>query len=361
MTQQLTARAPEVDLDDLLLRMIERGNGVLGVPVVQQALVELIDAAHGDEESLELATLLTHLRETGQTEAAEWTAAAAADLETIGRPLTAEAHHPFWYAGAPLLEEKLPGEADTDSPRILTRERIAPPRYTDGNPEVIRSVAIDDEALSAEIGAINWFHTIDFGSGLTSPGHKARHIVCAEADTIFRVDIAGKSVLDIGAWDGFFSLEAHRRGAARVLATDWFCWGGPGPGTKHGFNLVRRILAPEIEEKEIDVPELSPQSVGKFDVVLFLGVLYHVRHPLLELERVAEITRELLVLETHLDATEVERPAMIFFPGRELNDDPTNWWGPNVPCVVEMLRTVGFREIYFSSAVPGRGIFHAFK
>jgi tRNA (mo5U34)-methyltransferase len=91
--------------------------------------------------------------------------------------------------------------------------------------------------------------------------------------------------------------------------------------------------------------DLSPERTGTFDVVLFLGVLYHLRHPLLALERVASVTRGLLLVETVVDMVGVRHPAAAFYPDRELNDDPTNWWGPNVPAVEGMLRSVGFSSV----------------
>jgi tRNA (mo5U34)-methyltransferase len=94
--------------------------------------------------------------------------------------------------------------------------------------------------------------------------------------------------LDIGAWDGNFSFAAQRHGAVRVLATDHFCWSGAGWGTKDGFDFANGKMKAGVESLEIDVPDISPEHVGTFDVVLFLGVLYHLRHPLLGLERAAD-------------------------------------------------------------------------
>ena len=112
--------------------------------------------------------------------------------------------------------------------------------------------------------------------------------------------------------------------------------------------------------------DLSPQTVGVFDLVLFLGVLYHMRHPLLALERIFSVTGQQLILETHIDLLSCERPAMAFYPGSELNGDWTNWCGPNPPMVVSMLKTVGFREVKvhagpFVGPASTRMVFHAWR
>lgn len=74
--------------------------------------------------------------------------------------------------------------------------------------------------------------------------------------------------------------------------------------------------------------EMTPQAVGVFDVVLFLGVLCHLR-PLLTLEKVSSVTSEMLVLSRWVDLTNVDRPAAAFYPGTELEGDPSNWWRLN--------------------------------
>jgi tRNA (mo5U34)-methyltransferase len=204
------------------------------------------------------------------------------------------------------------------------------------------------DELQRRVDAIKWHHSIDLGGGVVTPGKvdnpvKVRRVGIPES-------LDGRSVLDIGAWDGFYSFEAERRGAARVLATDCFCWNGPGPGTKAGFDLAREALASDVEELEIDPMEIDAERVGQFDVVLFLGVLYHLRYPLEALERVFSVTRKggMAIIETHLDMLHLRRPAMAFYPGRELNQDPTNWIGPNPAAVIGMLDAVGYRgcEIY---------------
>jgi tRNA (mo5U34)-methyltransferase len=204
--------------------------------------------------------------------------------------------------------------------------------------------------LRAGASAIRWYHTIDLGQGVMTDGVDNTPHRLALLD--FPASLTGRSVLDIGAWDGFFSFEAERRGAARVVACDYYSWHGTGWGTKAGFEFARRALSSHVEDIDVDVMELSPERVGTFDVVLFLGVLYHLPHPLLALERVASVTGDLLVLETVVDMVGFRRPAAAFYPGRELNNDPTNWWGPNGAAVHAMLQSVGFQQIRTVTPTP---------
>jgi len=208
--------------------------------------------------------------------------------------------------------------------------------------------------LRARADALRWYHTIDLGNGIVTKGVDDTPYRLARLE--FPASFAGKTVLDIGAWDGFFSFEAERRGAARVLATDHYAWHGAGWGTgagKAGFELAREARRSKVEDLAIDVMDLSPQRVGgTFDVVMFLGVLYHLPHPLLALERVASVTRDLLILETVVDMVGAGRPALAFYPGKELNNDPTNWFGPNIEAVHAMLNTVGFRQVRTVTPVP---------
>ena len=206
---------------------------------------------------------------------------------------------------------------------------------------------MNKQHLQSRADALRWFNSIDLGQGVITKG-----IDETQPERLARLrlpdDLSGRSVLDIGAWDGFFSFEAERRRAARVVASDYFAWHGTGWGTgqgKAGFQLAREALESRVEDLDVDVMDLSPERVGAFDVVLFLGVLYHLPNPLLALERVASVTRGLLVLETVVDMVGLSRPAAAFYPGGELNNDPTNWWGPNQAAVAGMLRSVGFARV----------------
>ena len=227
---------------------------------------------------------------------------------------------------------------------------------------------MDKRELEEAAAAIRWFHSIDLGQGVVTTGTDA------SAERLQRLhipaDLTNRTVLDIGAWDGFYSFEAERRHAARVVATDYYAWHGVGWGTgrgKAGFELARRALRSSVEDVDVDVMDLSPDRVGVFDVVLFLGVLYHLRDPLVALERVASVARDLLILETVVDMVGLSRPAAAFYPGRELNNDPTNWWGPNHAAVVGMLHGAGFGRVEVMSPVrssvyrAARAVFHAAK
>jgi tRNA (mo5U34)-methyltransferase len=219
----------------------------------------------------------------------------------------------------------------------------------------VRAEPVTQE-LRDEVAAVRWFHSIELAPGFVTPG---RADTAAQLPRLHLPDLRDKTVLDVGAWDGFFSFEAERRGAARVVALDTFSWQARGEGTgKAGFELARRALGSQVEDIEVEVMDIAPETVGgTFDVVLFLGVLYHLRHPFAALERLRSATRELLIVETHVDLIGLRRPAMAFYPGMELEDDWTNWWGPNPAAVKGMLEQSGFddvRQVHPRSSVPGR-------
>ena len=196
-------------------------------------------------------------------------------------------------------------------------------------------------SFEQRVTALRWFHSLQLAPGVTTPGVTPHEWLAAAADVYFRDDIRGKSFLDVGCWDGFNSFEAERRGAARVLATDHFAWRKPCWGNRAAFDLAHETLGSKVEVRDIDLPELSAETVGMFDVVLFAGVFYHLRNPFLALEGVAALARQALIVETAIDALDVPRPAMIFYPGYELNGDKTNWWGPNPACMIALMRDLG--------------------
>jgi tRNA (mo5U34)-methyltransferase len=192
---------------------------------------------------------------------------------------------------------------------------------------------------------INWFHSIDLNGFVTS-GVKSISDLNFEADLYFSGDIArGKSVLDIGAWDGFMSFEAERRGAARVVASDYFCWDGPGWGTQDGFNFARQQLGSKVEDLKADIGDLDPSKHGIFDVVLLPGVIYHLTDPWGGIKKAADMTRETLIIETATSMNDRSEPAMQYWVGDSLHGDPTNFWTPNEHCLRAMLMDMGFSRV----------------
>jgi len=192
---------------------------------------------------------------------------------------------------------------------------------------------------------IHWFHSFELPDGRRIDGIKTLDDLRAEANLFFPADLSGKTVLDIGAWDGFFSFEAERRGARRVLATDHFCWSGPGWGNRNGFDYVHRTMNSAVESLDVDVMALDAAALGQFDVVLFLGVLYHVKDPYSSLEAAARMCSDHLVIETVTALPLETLPAMRLYTPGELGGDPTNFWAPNVPALKVMLDNFGFSRV----------------
>jgi len=223
--------------------------------------------------------------------------------------------------------------------------------------------SINRQSILDRVNAIKWVHQIDIGNGIITPGQwSTREIVKVIG---LPQDLTGKMVLDIGAWDGFYSFEAEVRGASRVLATDSYIW-RLSPKGRAGFDLAHELRKSQVEVQEIDVLDISPDTVGMWDVVLFLGVLYHMKHPLLALEKVFSVTQELAIIESHVEiGIGAERPVMVFYPDREVNNDPTNWWGPNEAAIHAMLKTVGFarteRIATAQAGSQGRMVVHAWR
>jgi tRNA (mo5U34)-methyltransferase len=207
--------------------------------------------------------------------------------------------------------------------------------------------SLSDEELETRIRGISWFHSLRLRPGIVTPGAKSEAVLAAEEEAFFGpFDLRGRSVVDIGAWNGAYSFPAKRRGAARVLATDKFTWTHPHYRGQESFELARAELGLDVETALLDPTEMDG-TLGRFDLVLFLGVFYHLFDPLDVLRRMRAITSQVLLVETHQDALERAEPAMVFYPGRTLAGDDTNWWGPNPPLMLHLLRQLGFARIYY--------------
>jgi len=212
-----------------------------------------------------------------------------------------------------------------------------------------------------EMNEIQWWHQIEL-DGVTTRGpddskSKLQLIQMPK-------DLTGKSVIDVGAWDGFFSFEAEKRGAKEVVAVDSMMWQEEHKTfttKKKGFDFAHKILKSKVYGVECEVMDLS--KFKTFDLVLCLGILYHMKDPFGMCRVMFDITKEdgMLILETHCDALKEIKPGMIFYPTNEVNNDPLTWWGPNIKCVQDMLKVAGFKKVDLISLSNQRGIFHAWK
>ena len=202
-----------------------------------------------------------------------------------------------------------------------------------------------------------WFHNLDLRGVRTAPEHflgdypsfKWRRFEAA-----IPADLTGLSVLDVGCNAGFFSIEMKRRGAARVVGID----------SDEGY-LAQARFAAEVSGVTLELQQLSVYQVAelreRFDVVLFMGVLYHLRHPLLALDLLAEhVVKDLLVFQSMQRGSAEVAPLAedypfaeegvfdgaayprLHFVERRYAGDPTNWWIPNRACAEAMLRSAGF-------------------
>lgn len=217
---------------------------------------------------------------------------------------------------------------------------------------------LTSEQIRERVAALGpWFHNLDLRGVKTAPDHflgdyprqKWRHFAA-----VVPQDLTGLSVLDIGCNAGFYSLEMKRRGAERVLGIDF-----------DDTYLEQARFAAEMADLDISFAKLSVYDVAalkeRFDLVLFMGVLYHLRHPLLALDLIREhVVGDLMLFQSmqrggseiaevkenhHFWTTELFlKPGFprLHFIEHRYADDPTNWWIPNAACAEAMLRSSGF-------------------
>jgi tRNA (mo5U34)-methyltransferase len=217
---------------------------------------------------------------------------------------------------------------------------------------------LSPEEIRRRVDALGpWFHNLDLKGVRTAPRHFLGDYPAVKWRRFANVipeNLEGKSVLDIGCNAGFYSMEMKRRGADRVLGLD----------TDDEY-LEQARFAAHVNGLKIEFRKLSAYDVGElresFDLVIFMGVLYHLRHPLLALDLIHEhVARHLLLFQSMLRGSSrvetiernydfwttehFDRPGYpkLHFIEHKYADDPTNWWAPNKACVEAMLRSSGF-------------------
>jgi tRNA (mo5U34)-methyltransferase len=235
------------------------------------------------------------------------------------------------------------------------------------------------EEIRAGVQSLLWFHSIDLGHGIVTPGFAEPPVPTDKLPAF-----AGKSVLDIGAWDGYYSYLAEREGASRVVALDHYAWGcdfiargaywqqffedgtlpdhsrdltdfwNPELLGRRGFNFAHQALESKVEPVLGDIMTIDLSELGQFDVVVCLGVLYHMKEPLTMLERVHSLTREVAVIETEaMHFKGFDNEALLeFHAGGDLHADFGNWFVPSIGALHDMCRAAGFKRVETAIGPP---------
>jgi tRNA (mo5U34)-methyltransferase len=205
-----------------------------------------------------------------------------------------------------------------------------------------------------------WYHKIELPGAVTpgwAPVNKEAYRIPA--------DLSGKRVLDVGAWDGFWTFEALKRGAEQVIAIDDFsdflgrlqnvdrkAW--------ETFDLCREALGynhEQCQRHEMAVYDVTPERFGRFDVVFFFGTFYHLRHPLLALDRLSAVCDQSIYVESAIlddfspyrgglgEGYNGGEMVMEFYPDSQYGKNPTNWFVPTLYCLAHLIRAAGFPNI----------------
>ncbi len=209
-----------------------------------------------------------------------------------------------------------------------------------------------------KINSFEWYHTIDLGNGLVTPGQYDHRPLLK----YYRIpqDLSGKTVLDIGVSHGFFSFEFERRKAKRVVGTELPSWsnhdGSPqlkkgfterkedekkNPYLHGAFDFARKFLDSKVELVEISIYDISPETLGIFDIVFCGSLLIHLTDPLKALYAIQSVTRELLILSTVIHPKDSRRP-LAYFHGTV---EGMAFWAPNMTCLEKMCLAAGFERV----------------
>ncbi|MGH7738052.1 MAG: class I SAM-dependent methyltransferase [Candidatus Tyrphobacter sp.] len=248
------------------------------------------------------------------------------------------------------------------------------------------AVTLAERARAAIAECPEWYHSIELAPGVVTPGRAPLAVWNRTLERLRLPDLHAKSVLDIGAYDGFFSFAVERLGAAKVVALDDYAWSTDtieymkawraartsgiamppphrsrhwDPATLPGrrpFDAARDVLGSNVDPVVGNFMTLDPATLGRFDVVLFLGILYHMEDPLAAMRRVAEYLAPGGFLGLETEAVEVpgapDAAFCEFFPVDELNGDDSNWWAPNAKALEGLVTAAGLVEFALLSGPP---------
>jgi tRNA (mo5U34)-methyltransferase len=205
-----------------------------------------------------------------------------------------------------------------------------------------------------------WFHRMELPGEILTPGWSDPRV-----DKLphygLPTDMTGMRVLDIGSAEGFFSFEAERRGAAEIIGIENY------PPMARKFEICRAATGSRARTYMVNVYYLNPATLGTFDLVMFFGVLYHLRHPILALQKIASVCAGTILMQTATCADASDKPMAEFHPfgiksgpSENPSNDPTCFWFPNIACCIALLQHVGFQDVeQIAKNAPVGGVFRA--
>lgn len=211
--------------------------------------------------------------------------------------------------------------------------------------------SFDDNTLHTMISSLpptesasGWYHAFNFNNTIVKTTRTNLEYQMWVAQGIPE-DLTGKTILDIGAADGFYSYLCESRGAEKVLAIDY--------KIHAGFDVAKKILNSRVEHKLLNVYELDKID-EKFDIVLLFGVYYHLENPVLALQKIASKVNDTLFLAGHI--IDHPEPLMCYYDEYEMHkNDPTNWWVASPSCIIRIAKRLGF---YNSTLLDERYLTH---
>ena len=217
-----------------------------------------------------------------------------------------------------------------------------------------------------------WFHRVDLGNGIFT---KTESVMGEPVDhpretweviqQCLPANLTGKSVLDVGCNGGFYCVEAKRRGAHRVLGVD-----AQRQHVRQAL-FVRKVLGLDLEFRRFSVYDLDPATIGIFDITLALGLVYHLKHLVLALERLYGVTKELLIVETAIIPPEQTPASFVQSLGEirqtlhplfyaenspEAKEQVYNWFLPSPDALCALLINTGFAEVSVFNVTRDRAV-----
>ncbi len=216
----------------------------------------------------------------------------------------------------------------------------------------------DPATVERKLNSLAWYHWMRFRAGgrelaTPTPQQRTDRIWAALVELGLPEDMSGMRALDLGCCDGFYSFVMEQRGA-EVTSLDY------RDVSQGGFGVARDLIGSRIEPQVATVYELAPERIGRFDVVLFLGVLYHLRHPILALDKIRGVTQAggMLFVESGIDPDR-EDPVATFHARDSWDGNWTNWFRPTDAAVLAWLDATEFRVTASARPVRNRGCYAA--